>query len=54
MRTSKQMRMTLEVLERAQDAVRMVRRGRQPSARMRVVSRKMNGLSPIQPRSPPV
>ena len=32
---------------------RMVSFGFQPSARMRCVSRKMNGLSPIQPRSPP-
>src|SRR5215467_8420666 len=28
--------------------------GCHPSARIRVVSRKMNGLSPTQPRSPPV
>src|ERR1700736_4785245 len=28
--------------------------GDQPSARIRLQSRKMNGLSPIQPRSPPV
>ncbi len=28
--------------------------GRQPRARILVVSRKMNGLSPAQPRSPPV
>src|ERR1039458_2325264 len=32
---------------------RIVRCGFQPSERMRVVSRKMNGLSPIQPRTPP-
>ena len=33
---------------------RMVSFGRQPVARILAVSRKMNGLSPIQPRSPPV
>ena len=31
----------------------MVREAFQPSPRMRAVSRKMNGLSPIQPREPP-
>ena len=35
-------------------ASRMLSFGRQPRARTRAVSRKMNGLSPIQPRSPPV
>ena len=33
---------------------RIVSVGRQPSARIRAQSRKMNGLSPTQPRSPPV
>src|SRR5258708_16179589 len=33
---------------------RIERRGSQPIARILAVSRKMNGLSPIQPRSPPV
>ena len=33
---------------------RMVSLGRQPRARARAASRKMKGLSPIQPRSPPV
>src|SRR5438876_2061946 len=33
---------------------RMVSFGFQPSERTFFVSRKMNGLSPIQPRSPPV
>lgn len=32
----------------------IVYRGFQPSARTRAVSRKMKGLSPTQPRSPPV
>src|SRR4051794_34532936 len=33
---------------------RMLSFGCQPSARIRLQSRKINGLSPIQPRSPPV
>src|SRR5712675_342803 len=32
---------------------RIVNFGRHPSARILAVSRKMNGLSPLQPRSPP-